>query len=177
MNEAFAEHEPSLTFALLGTTRKRQRAASARGETYESVDRDLSLMLIEAGEFLTHVPRFIYLSALGASVGARLPYLRVRGEVEARLASSRLPHVIAQAGFITGPDRPESRPMERMGALALDGVLGAAAALGLSRPKAKLGSMTGQDLAHALVDAALTSGPETRSTLLPEALRQRSGQG
>ena len=47
---AFAQHEPTLVFALLGTTRRRQKAAPGRHETYETVDRDLTLMLIRAAE-------------------------------------------------------------------------------------------------------------------------------
>ena len=168
---------PTWIFALLGTTRARKKDLVARGEdgaqeTYEAIDRDLTLMALEAAAGLDSRPLFVYLSSLGADVSARLPYLKVRGEVERRIAESALPYVIAQPGFITGADRPESRPMERVGAALSDGALSALAAVGLRGPHAKWASMSGDQLAAGLIAAARDAGSESSTTLEPPALRQ-----
>jgi uncharacterized protein YbjT (DUF2867 family) len=170
------EIEPSWIFALLGTTNKRRkRVVSAGGdgasETYEAVDRDLTLMALDGAVSLNERPLFIYLSSLGAREDARLPYLRVRGEVERRLVASELPHIIAQPGFITGPDRPESRPMEHWGATVSDGALRLLAGLGATSPRDKWSSISGGALARGLVDAAESADATTAATLVSQELR------
>ena len=92
--------------------------------------------------------------------------------MERRLAESNLPHVIAQPGFITGSDRPESRPMERFGAVLADGALTALASVGLRGPHARWASMSGADLATGLLAAARDAGDKAATTLDPPKLRR-----
>lgn len=172
-----AETRPAWVFALLGTTKARKKARVAAGddgslETYAAVDRDLTLQVLNAAADLQPAAVFVYLSSLGADPQARLPYLRVRGEVEGALACGDVPHIIAQPGFITGSDRPESRPMERLGAALSDTSLACLAALGLRGPRDRWASITGGDLAAALVHAALSAPPGSNQTLEPPALRR-----
>lgn len=168
--------EPTWIFALLGTTKRRRRRVISQGgdgasESYGSIDRDLTLMALEGALELSPPPLFVYLSSIGAREDARLPYLKVRAEVERRLAQSGLPHVIAQPGFITGPDRPESRPMEHWGAKVSDGLLGLLAGLGATGARDKWASISGGDLAHGLVDAARAADGTTAVTLVTRDLR------
>jgi len=170
------ETEPTWVFGLLGTTKKRRKALVAKGgdgaqETYESVDRDLTLMTITAACALESRPLYVYLSSLGAAEAARLPYLRVRGEVERRLVESGLAHVIAQPGFISGPDRPEDRPLERVGSIVSDGALSALAALGVTSPRDRWASISGETLARSLVEAAKQANASARVTLVSRDLR------
>ena len=171
-----AKTQPSWIFALLGTTKRRRKQRISAGgdgasETYEAVDRGLTLMALDGAAALNERPLFVYLSSLGAREDARLPYLRVRGEVERRLAQSGLPHVIAQPGFITGPDRPESRPMERWGAALSDTALRALAGLGAKNAREQWASISGDTLARGLVEAAKAADASTAVTLLSKDLR------
>jgi uncharacterized protein YbjT (DUF2867 family) len=156
MSAALARVRPPAVFALLGTTRRRGRST---GDTYESVDYGLTALLLRAAQRAADrtgvVPRFVYLSALGANRGSRNPYLAVRGRFEGELAASGLPYVIARPSFITGPDREESRPAERVGAVAVDAVLAPLALLGARGLAARYRSTTAAQLAAALVRAAV----------------------
>lgn len=157
MAEALAESEATLVFALLGTTRKRGREAAKQGrdETYETIDYGLSALLLDAAAKSPARPKFVYLSSMGVSAGTRNQYLAVRYRLEEELKRSGLPYVIARPSFITGPDRPEDRPGERVGAAVADTLLGIAGALGAKSLKAKYESQTADDLAKALVSLAL----------------------
>ncbi|MBO6573774.1 MAG: NAD(P)H-binding protein [Rhodothermales bacterium] len=152
MRAALGEAEPDLVFALLGTTSKRGKRD---GSTYESVDYGLTVMLIEACEALDHAPQFVYLSSAGAGGDRLNDYLQARARVEERLARSPLNALIARPSFITGEDRPEDRPAERIGALVVDSLLGGLAALGWTGPRDRYASMTGPELGEALVRLAL----------------------
>nr|MCU0646410.1 NAD(P)H-binding protein [Gemmatimonadaceae bacterium] len=113
---------PQLVFALLGTTRKRVQASASRGvtESYATVDYGLTHLLLDAVRTLVEPPRVIYLSAVGVRPGVSNPYLAARARIEAELAASGVPHLIAQPAYITGDDREESRPVERTLARVLD---------------------------------------------------------
>lgn len=153
-----AERRPDLVFALLGVTRagaKREGRATGERPSYETVDYGLTVALADACVAAGVAPRFVYLSSLGAGPRAVGDYLRWRWRAEERLRASGLPLTIARPSFITGPDRDESRPAERIGAVAARGVLGVIGALGGRRLKRRYGPRTGEDLARALVDAAL----------------------
>ena len=155
---ALARLAPTHVFALLGTTRARAArgdSGSAVRESYEAVDYGLSAMLLRASIACMSRPVFIYLSALGASETARGEYQRVRGRVEREVLDSGLPSLIARPSFITGDDRDESRPAERVGARLLDGVAGLATAIGAGDAAARWQSMTGDELGAALVRHAL----------------------
>jgi len=169
----FAELRPTLVFALLGTTRERARAAekaqkgAGSAETYDAVDYALTAKLLRAATPVG--AKFVYLSALGAGSPSSA-YYAARFKAEAEIRESGLPYVIARPAFITGPDRAEQRPGERIGAAALDGVLSFAALVGAKRLKDRFGSMTARELGGALVALAL-SPAEVKTVAEPTRLR------
>jgi nucleoside-diphosphate-sugar epimerase len=154
--DTLERERPDVVYALLGTTRARGRAAARRGvvESYETVDYGLTAMLLRAAAASerrgVQAPRIVYLSAAGVSPGTRNPYLAVRVRVERELRDGPLPFVIVRPSFITGPDRDESRPAERIGAVAADALLRVAGWLGARRLRDRWRSMTADDLARAL---------------------------
>jgi uncharacterized protein YbjT (DUF2867 family) len=152
MASAMASHRPDFVFALLGTTAKRGKVD---GSTYESVDYGLTVMLLEAAAAMDPRPCFVYLSAAGAGGLALGGYMRARARVEQEIVALGIPHLIARPSFITGDDREEDRPAERIGAKLVDAGLGSLAALGVPGPRAALGSITGPDLGEALVRLAV----------------------
>ena len=161
MTATLAAHEATLVFALLGTTRRRGKEAAKRGlhETYETIDYGLSALLLGAASQSPHQPKYIYLSSMGVSAGTRNQYLAVRYRLEEELKASGLPYVIARPSFITGDDRTEARPGERVGAAVADTLLGIAGAFGAKSLEAKYQSQTAADLAAALVTLALDERP------------------
>ncbi len=147
---------PGVVFALLGTTRARGREAPSGGvENYETVDYGLSVLLLNAAATCGASPRFVYLSSAGVSERARGAYLGARWRVEEAIRASGLPFTIARPSFITGPDRDEERPGERIGAAVADAGLAVLARLGGRRLRARYGSTTNVVLADALVRLAL----------------------
>jgi uncharacterized protein YbjT (DUF2867 family) len=171
MADTLRRLRPDVVFALLGTTRARGRAAAAHGtvETYETVDYGLTRLLLDAALSAGHGPRFVYLSSVGVAPGSRNPYLAVRARLEADLRASGLPFTIARPSFITGHDRDEDRPLERLGAGAVDAVASALGALGL-RAVGRWRSTTPGVLAGALVRLALDPSAAGR-VVESEALR------
>lgn len=160
MAATLAARRPAAVFALLGTTRKRARAAAAQGRAdgYEQVDYGLTALLLRATQRAARetgtTPRFVYLSSVGADAAARNPYLAVRGRLEAELRASGLPWTVARPSFITGPDRDESRPAERIGAAVVDAALALPGWLGARRLRDRWRSTTADELARALVRLA-----------------------
>lgn len=152
----FERHAPTVVFALLGTTKKRGRAAQAAGreETYETVDYGLTKMALDAAVESGRRPKFVYLSSMGVGPKARGGYLQVRHRLETELRASGLPWVIARPSFIHG-DREEQRPGEAIGAAFGDGALALVGALGGKRLRERYRSQTGEQLATALVDLAM----------------------
>ncbi|MFO0583408.1 MAG: NAD(P)H-binding protein [Anaeromyxobacter sp.] len=171
MTEALRRARPDAVLALLGTTRARGRAAAARGasETYETIDYGLTRLLLGAAVACGHRPRFVYLSSVGVRPGVTNPYLAVRARLEAELTASGLPWVIARPSFITGPDREEARPAERLAAGAVDAVAGALGVLGI-RAAQRWRSTTATGLAGALVRLAFDPAAAGR-VFESEALR------
>jgi nucleoside-diphosphate-sugar epimerase len=164
--------QPGLVFALLGTTRARARRAGrdlAQRESYESVDYGLTRRLLDATMAAAPAARFIYLSSLGVREGSRNPYIAVRARFESELRQSGVPYLIARPGLITGPDREESRPAERVASVVLDGVLGVAGMLGGSSLQRRYASMNAATLARGLVRVAL--GSEWNRVVEAEGLR------
>jgi uncharacterized protein YbjT (DUF2867 family) len=173
MTEALRRRRVNLVFALLGTTRRRARASRAVGgpeADYEAVDYRLTAILYAAATGVRPTPRFIYLSSLGAREDTPNDYLRVRGRVERLLREGNLPFTIVRPSFITGSDRDEPRPGERIAATLLDGVLAVAGAAGLIRLRDRYRSMTGAQLAEVLVRVARDPDQAGR-TLSAEQLR------
>ncbi len=155
MTATLGRLQPDALFALLGTTK-------ARGDgDYESVDYGLSAMLVDACLAASVRPRFVYLSAAGVGPRTASAYMRVRWRLETKLRESGLPFVIARPSFITGPDREESRPMERLGAGLGDGALALVGALGARKTAARYRSMTGAQLARGLVRLAYDDATES----------------
>jgi len=158
MAETLAQVQPEAVFALLGTTRARGRAAERAGgaaETYQTIDRDLSLLLLHAAEACGSRPRFVYLSSLGADHPRGSAYLQARFEVEAALRAGGLPWTIARPSLITGPDRPEHRLGEEVAAVATHLGLGLVAALGGQSLRDRYDGMDADTLAAGLLRAAL----------------------
>ena len=177
MKATLTELQPSQVYALLGTTRARAKVdtGSAVADTYEAVDYGLSVMLLEAAVACGSRPTFVYLSALGAGGRPMNAYMDVRKRVEAAVLGSELPHVIARPGFISGPDREESRLGERTFARISDGLLGALGKLGAKQLVDKYASLTGTELATAMV-ALATDDPRERVVAEVSDLREKLGE-
>lgn len=176
MTQMLASSRPDVVFALLGTTRARARRAAREGHevpSYESVDYGLTALLLRASMRSDVKPRFVYLSSLGVGPRTDNPYLAVRHRMEEELKTSGIAFTIARPSFISGTDRDESRPLERTASTVTDAALGFLAAFGIRKPRARYASMTGAELAEALVDAALDPSAEGQ-TLEADALRQRA---
>ena len=158
MSATLTALRPDLVFALLGTTRARARQARRAGggdEGYEVVDYGLTMLLLGAAEHSGSGPRFVYLSSAGVREGSGNAYLEVRARVERALREGTLPYTVARPSFITGPDRDEFRPGERILSRFVDGVLAMAALLGGRRLRERYRSTTNIRLAEALVRVAL----------------------
>ncbi len=166
---------PDVVFALLGTTKARGREAAQRGEdpsaqSYEAVDYGLTAMLLRAVRAAGLRPRFVYLSSAGVTDGSANPYLAVRARFERELRESGVPFTIARPSFITGPDRDESRPLERLGATLADGALGVLGALGGKSLRDRYRSNDAQTLGASLVRHAFEPSSEN-AVLESESLR------
>ncbi len=171
MAQTLASVRPTLVFALLGTTRRRaaQEGVGA-SEAYERVDFGLSKLLLDACKRSAPRARFVYLSSLGVTENTSNPYLAARANMEAALRACEQPWTIARPSFITGPDREESRPAERMSAAAADALLTVAGWLGGRGLRDRYQSMDATTLAHGLVRVALD--PEAAGVVVEaDALR------
>jgi nucleoside-diphosphate-sugar epimerase len=156
---------PTHVFALLGITKARARARARAGaptESYESVDYGLTAMLLDATRHAAPAALFVYLSSLGASETRSNEYVRVRGRIERAIRDSHLSALIVRPSFITGPDRDESRPTERIAASVANSVLAVLALLGGRTLRDRFGSMTATDLAESTVTLALQPGTGVR---------------
>jgi uncharacterized protein YbjT (DUF2867 family) len=170
MAATLARARPDLVFALLGTTRRRMRRAAAAGaeESYQTVDYGLTRMLLDAAVACGTRPRFVYLSSMGVSPRSQIPYVKVRARLEEELRRSGIPFTIVRPSFITGPDRDEDRPLERVGAALVNGVVGILARAGYHGAD-RWRSRTAAELAGALVRLALDPGA-AGTTVESEAL-------
>ena len=155
---AFDRLRPTHVFALLGTTRTRARnEGMSAQQAYARVDYGLTKWLIDAALAMHRRPRFVYLSAAGVDPASKNGYVAARARTEQCLTTSGLPYTIARPSFITGPDREEERPLERIGSIVADGVLALAGALGARRLRARYRSTTAAALARGLVRLAFDS--------------------
>jgi len=157
MSIAMARLKPTHVFALLGTLRARMADAGRHGVdpasvSYDAVDYGLTAMLLRACAEAR--PRFVYLSAAGVKEAAGTEYYRVRWRMEQELIGSGVPHTIARPSIITGDDRDDPRPFERLGALAGDTALFVAGTFGFTGVRDRYRSTTGVTLASALVRLA-----------------------
>jgi uncharacterized protein YbjT (DUF2867 family) len=170
MTDTLRRLAPAVVYALLGTTRAREKreGRGAGAEAYERVDYGLSALLLRAARACGARPRFVYLSAAGARDGGSR-YMAVRARLERELAASGLPWYAARPAFITGGDREEPRAGERIAAGLLDGALAVAAALGAGGLRRRWASMDAATLARGL--ARLATDPAPDRVVGPEELR------
>jgi len=153
ITEVLVTHKVSTVFALIGVTRAGAKSEARRtGEqvNYDTVDYGLTRMLVAASVQSGRRPTFVYLSSKGVSERAPGAYLQARWKAEQALVHSNLPYIIARPSFISGADRAESRPMERIAARMTRILGGSLSAIGVSGPLEKYGPMSADELAHAL---------------------------
>ena len=155
-------HPPGRIFLTLGTTASRARQArkaAAPDASQAAVDLGLTMLAVGAAKTATPETGLVYLSALGASATGNA-YLRVRATVEAALLSGPNPFTVVRPSVITGPDRAEARPAERVGAAFGDALAALLRVIGKRRRAATLASIPGPDLARIFVE--LAAGPLDR---------------
>lgn len=157
MAATLARLAPTLVFALLGTTRARMKRQGAEANSYERVDYGLTVLLLDAAVAAGSAPRFVYLSAAGVTEGGNA-YYQARWRAEQRIAEGPLPWLVVRPSFITGPDREERRPAERIGASVTDAVLAAAGLFGARRLRDRYTSITAGELGAAIVRLARQGG-------------------
>ena len=153
---------PTHVFCLLGTTKKKT-AAHGEAASYASVDVGMTLMAVQAVADSSTPARLIYLSSAGVGPRARGDYLKARWQVESTIHEQLSSWVIARPSFISGPDRQESRPGERIGAVLSDGLLSVAGRLGLGAMRDQWSSLSASQLAAGLLHHAMASGDDTRT--------------
>jgi uncharacterized protein YbjT (DUF2867 family) len=162
---SMADLRPTHIFALLGTTAataKAEQKRTGKAVDYDSVDYGLTNMLVLASSRSSIRPRFVYLSSIGVSEKAPGAYMQARWKAEQAIIHSNLPYTIVRPSFISGEDRDESRPMERIAANIASFALGGLAKIGATQLKARWSPMTGEELAAAIVELALAPAGENR---------------
>jgi uncharacterized protein YbjT (DUF2867 family) len=141
---------PSHLFICHGTTARRARREGLQSP-YEAIDLGLTELVLAAAGAVSPPPRIVYLSAIGASPGARGAYLRARWRAEEAVRSSGLPYTICRAPLLGGPDRREARPLETLARTVADPLLSALGAVGLTRLRDRLSSMDATEAAEGMV--------------------------
>jgi uncharacterized protein YbjT (DUF2867 family) len=156
IRQALNKIQPTHIFLQLGTTKKREKegTSSAVADNYEAVDYGLTHMVIEEAKNASVSPRILYLSSIGAKENTSNDYLRARGRIEAELAASDLSWVAVRASFISGQDREDSRPMERVGAVLTGSALKLARMVGARSLDERYQPRSSSDVARLLVDFA-----------------------
>ncbi|MDG5748841.1 NAD(P)H-binding protein [Qipengyuania sp. XHP0207] len=106
---------PKAMICALGTTWKKSGEDEA---AFRAVDHDLVLAVAEAAK-AQGVERFVHVSSVGAAIGAKSFYLRVKGEVERDLTKLRFGRLdILRPGLLRGRRTNDRRVAERMGIAA-----------------------------------------------------------
>ena len=179
MTKMLIKHQPTHVFSLLGTTKAKAREESKRGKkaTYESVDRDLSILLLQSMQkaqtvLPKHSFRYLFLSSMGVRAQTGNRYLRARADVESHIQKSNFSWLIARPSFISGPDREEHRPLERLGSIFGDAVLRAISLIGVKQPYLQYGTLSAEELAFGLIELALDTHVHQK-TLETKDIRQR----
>lgn len=157
IRDALTRFAPTHVFLLLGTTKARARrgTGSAVDETYEAVDYGLSSLTISATVAAAPNARIVYLSSLGVKEGTSNAYLAARARVERELRDGPLDWIVVRPSFISGEDRGESRPAERVAAVASGAFIGALRLVGARSTANNLRARTGRELAEDIALAAL----------------------
>lgn len=151
---------PDVVFFLIGTTKKRMKLLAEKGEdstkaSYEAVDYGLGKILLDAALAADTQPKYIYLSAMGVGPNAIGDYMKVRWRLEQDVRNSGIQHVIARPGIITGEDRDDNRPLEVLGGKLSNAVFKGLGALGATTLEKRYRATDAEELATALVSAAL----------------------
>jgi nucleoside-diphosphate-sugar epimerase len=178
--QTLAAHTPDVVFGLLGTTNSRASREARTGvsrdqNSYETVDYGMTMMLVQALDKLPGRRRFVYLSAMGVKAD-RNAYYDARWRVETELQQTGLEWVIARPSWITGSNRDEARPGERIGAGLTDVALGLAGLLGARALRDRYRSTTNTALGAALVHHGLEPSSNHR-ILSSEELRDYGPTG
>ncbi len=170
---AIDRHQPDVVCCFIGTTRERMKQLEAQGKdgaaaSYEAVDFGLTDMLVKAcGQAdLERAPLFVYISAMGVSKSGLNAYMKARWKAEQSIQSSGLPHLIVRPGFISGEDRQEDRPMERIGATLNDALFKTLGVLGAKRLERTYRSMDADELSTAILELAVELAPQRRSRIV-----------
>jgi uncharacterized protein YbjT (DUF2867 family) len=111
-------------------------------------------MVLEEVKNASLSPRLLYLSSIGAKEDTSNDYLRARGRIEAELAASGLSSVAVRASFISGEDRADSRPMERVSAVLTGSALKLVRMVGAKSLHERYQPRSAADVARLLVDCA-----------------------
>ena len=160
-----------------GTTRKRMRSEGEGTAGYDAVDgsgTELALAAARrAADSLPRPPRVTYLSSQGTKPDARSAYLAARWRAEEAVRASGLPFTIARPALITGPDRPEARPLELLAARISDPCIRILGLLLGPGWRDRWRSITGSELARGLVRASFAHTTIDRA-LTAEELRDRT---
>ncbi len=111
--EAIAEIEPDVVVSALGTT---MRMAGSK-EAFHAVDHDLVVAVGTAAK-AAGARHMMAVSSVGASADSSNFYLKTKGEAEAALGALGFTRTdFLRPGLLTGCNRQESRPGERLGIL------------------------------------------------------------
>lgn len=106
---------PQGVICALGTTWK---AAGEDEEAFRAVDQHLVLDVARAAK-AAGADHFTFISSVGADMGSRTMYLRVKGEVELALAKMGFRRLdLLRPGLLRGHREGELRPLERLASLA-----------------------------------------------------------
>ena len=162
---ALRDCAPDAVFAVQGTTRARMRDVRAAGgdadsQSYNAVDFGLTKLLVDALLEAELTPRFVYLSAIGTGPGAMGGYMQARWKAEQAVTASGLPYTIVRPAIISGSDRDESRPGERIGAVAFDAALRTASLFGAKGLARCYASIDAAQLARAMTKLAFDPARE-----------------
>lgn len=149
---------PTHVFALLGITRAGARKEAKRTgvePTYAQVDTGYTNWILDAVASEAPEARVTYLSSLGAERASSNAYLQARHVVEQRLQASALDFTIVRPSFISGQDRDERRPAERVGSVLSNAALSVVGVLGARTLQQRYATVSGEALGRMLVTAAL----------------------
>lgn len=113
--EAIASIGADVAICSLGTTWRKAGRDEAK---FREVDEKLVLAVARAA-MKAGVKHFVFVSSIGANPASKTLYLRVKGEVEARLRKLGFQRLdILRPGLLVGPRHRDRRLMERLGIIA-----------------------------------------------------------
>jgi nucleoside-diphosphate-sugar epimerase len=167
--------QPTNIALCLGTTKEKSSKAKEKGHPhgYEGIDRNLSLLVIQAAIKEKPDARVAYISSMGADKPRGNKYLSARYDVEQELMGSGLEYMIIRPAFLTGLDRQELRRLERVGAFIGDSLLSFGAMLGMKKMQSNFASIDAETLAQGILRAS--EDPDPAQLLYPQHLRFRLG--